>query len=317
MASRLLARALLGALGVVAASGLSLARDAGRVDDASLGGDGYPRGLSRAVSMLGKSADSLNSPELAALALHASQQISSRNPDALDNVKGMLRHMLANAMDDHANSMDRARFCQKELPKSKERLSTLQDRVEKANADFDKLSAETEELKDSITELHQQLADAAKSNVKGAQIRAKEHEAYAAQKEAYENRAAAVKADEDADAALQRRVKAETAEAHADLAFRREQNELKESVTRKERQVQENQRLVIRRERDISEAQQDLRGLQEELAASKTYEEQVAHQCTVPASTAAERKTRREGEIDSLKDAYQILSGDAIPVLSF
>jgi len=312
MAARLLARAALGALSVVSAGALSLGRGGGQVDDASLGGDGYPRGLSRAVSLLGSRADRLHSPELAALALRASQQISSRDPDALEHVKGMLRNMLASAMDDHAASVDRARFCQQELPKSKERLSTLQDRVEKSQADFDKLTAVTDELKDSTTELFAQLAADQKSAVKATEIRAKDHEAYAAQKAAYEKQQ-----DQDADAALKTRVKAETAEAAKDLAFRRMQSELKEGLVRKERQVQENQRLVIRKTRDISEMQQDLRGLQEELAASKTYEEQVAHQCTVPASSAADRKARREGEIGSLKDAYQILSGDGIPVLSF
>lgn len=50
-----------------------------------------------------------------------------------------------------------------------------------------------------------------------------------------------------------------------------------------------------------------------QLDAAKQYDKEIASQCTVRTDSGKVRQQRRQEEIGSLKDAYQILNGDAIP----
>merc|ERR1719321_17316 len=61
------------------------------------------------------------------------------------------------------------------------------------------------------------------------------------------------------------------------------------------------------KEGDLEEAKKDLAGTQEELDAALAYFEKLKPSCVEAGESYEERKARREEEIESLKDALQIL----------
>jgi hypothetical protein len=67
---------------------------------------------------------------------------------------------------------------------------------------------------------------------------------------------------------------------------------------------------------DLAERKRDMTGLEDELAPARLYRQQIARKCTVPSQTHEERAQRRGEQLRSLKDAYQILSGDDSAALS-
>merc|ERR1719235_2435500 len=66
------------------------------------------------------------------------------------------------------------------------------------------------------------------------------------------------------------------------------------------------------KESDKATAMKDLRITQEELTAALQYYEKLKPDCEVKAPTYEEKKAAREAEIESLKEALTILSGDNI-----
>merc|ERR1719482_1723889 len=66
------------------------------------------------------------------------------------------------------------------------------------------------------------------------------------------------------------------------------------------------------KESDLATAKKDLRITQEELHAAMEYYEKLKPDCEVKVMSYAEKKAAREAEIESLKEALEILSGDNI-----
>merc|ERR1719506_3007883 len=66
------------------------------------------------------------------------------------------------------------------------------------------------------------------------------------------------------------------------------------------------------KESDKATAMKDLRITQEELQAAMEYYEKLKPDCEKKAPTYEEKKAAREAEIESLKEALEILSGDNI-----
>merc|ERR1719262_882173 len=66
------------------------------------------------------------------------------------------------------------------------------------------------------------------------------------------------------------------------------------------------------KESDLSTAKKDLRITQEELHAAMEYYEKLKPDCEVKVVSYAEKKAAREAEIESLKEALEILAGDNI-----
>lgn len=286
----------------------------------------------KAASFLQEKGQKLGNSEMEALALKVDQEASSSNPDGMEQVKGLLRQLLVSAKQQHAEETGLHQFCSEEVAKSKQSLTDMQDRQEKAQADFDKLSAQIDETKLKISDLHADVAATQKSLVTAADLRAKElaqHEKDQAAEQETENKHRAIHNQMDtedpgrpaeeakADAALQRRIKLENEEASRVYAFERTQKESQTNIQVKQHSIQLNERALVKMKADLVEQRQDLAGLNEQMSAAKSYEESIARKCTVPVDSHAERARRREEQIDSLKDAYQILNGDAVPVLSF
>ena len=66
------------------------------------------------------------------------------------------------------------------------------------------------------------------------------------------------------------------------------------------------------KERDLSATQDDLRACRQELDAALAYYEKLKPSCVDAGLSYEDRVKMREEEIQSLQEALQILSGDAI-----
>lgn len=80
----------------------------------------------------------------------------------------------------------------------------------------------------------------------------------------------------------------------------------------KEQEIKQKQEKTIAQESALQTAKRELEATQEELDAAMAYYDKLKPQCVDSGITYEERVKRREEEIQSLKDALKILSGESI-----
>lgn len=273
---------------------------------------------SQAASFLEERGQQLGSTEMEALALRVRS-----NPSSLDVVKVLLRNMLHAA---HADDVGLHQFCSSEKQKSKDSVTTQEDRCEKAHADLDKLSVQADQAKQKIADLHAEVAALGKTLASAAALRAAEKTAYEASREKLlqeesvhratrenidvEQTAARAAEEALAEAAIGQRVKLEMVEDAAAQKFERRQQQGQQSIKVKTEGAKLEGPLLLKMQADLVDQRHDAKGLEEELAATKDYAQQIDKKCTVPADTHNDEKRRRNEQLSSLKHAYDILSGD-------
>lgn len=278
-----------------------------------------------ALLFLTKESARLRSPQLTSLA-----QMLAQQPQGLDQVKDMIRHMLAQKMAAHAEDTTQKQFCDKELVGSAKKVKEYKDGLEKGQADLDMASAKLAELTESIQDLHEDLAKAAKSVAEATALRQQEKEKFEQDKiqsrqsedTITETMATIARSGGDrsaaeaaAEAAVKRRISNEGTEQERQIHYERMMKDLEVAKATKTKQVENQERQVVSMKLDISRQEQDMRSEKEGLKAAQEYLETIKGQCVVPKQSAAQRQEQRQSEIRSLKDAYAIMSGDDIPVL--
>jgi len=256
----------------------------------------------RAAALLSTAAGRLESADLAVL---ARQTAGGRDaPVGLDRVKDMIREMIDRKQSDLTESVSHKQFCDGELKQASMKLKDLQMRLEKQTADRDKLEAEMADLGDHAADLRDSEVEVRRGMAAASEARSKEHDSYMEGKRKYESGP-----PPSNDAALKERIKVETEEAARDLEFRRKEQQALDTIKEHAATAQRSTAQVSKMRLDLAEANRDIQDLQELLASAKDYKAQVDRQCIVRVEPAAERKRRRNQEIASLKDAYEILAG--------
>jgi hypothetical protein len=110
------------------------------------------------------------------------------------------------------------------------------------------------------------------------------------------------------------RLEAETTAAEADAAksFDRFQAESRKDKAVKTADLDHKEKSKTQKESDLQDTEKDLAGTQDELDAALVYYEKLKPSCVATVEPYEERVEKREAEIESLRMALQILSGDAI-----
>merc|ERR1719217_493057 len=126
-----------------------------------------------ALIFLAKEGTRLRSSRLTSLA-----EMLVEQPQGLDKVKDMIRHMLAQKLAAHAEDTTQKQFCNKELAGSEKKVKEYKDGLEKDQADFDMTNAKLAELTQSISDLHEDLAKAAKSVAEATALRQQEKDKF-------------------------------------------------------------------------------------------------------------------------------------------
>lgn len=263
-----------------------------------------------AARFLAREGKRLGSAELTSLAQQASA------PEGLDKVKGLIRHLLADRMDAQAAGTSHKSFCDGEMVKSAQKLVRLKAELEKMNADNDMMKAKFDELKEGIPELHSDVAAMEKANVAASRLRATEHEDYLGKKAAFESASRHELGSPEEEEFFKKQVKMENKESDAAFKFKEMQQNYEVSKTKKNNLRVNKEREVVRRNLEVSQADGDLRNKREQISAAADYNEKIKSQCIARSEPHEERKARREEQMTSLKEAYQMLNGNSIPTYS-
>jgi len=110
------------------------------------------------------------------------------------------------------------------------------------------------------------------------------------------------------------RLESETqaSEDQAEEDFKRFSNDSAEDKAVKEAELEHKTQKRQRKESDLASTNKDLAGNQEELAAAEEYYDKLKPSCVDAGVSHEERVARREEEIETLKEALEILSGEDI-----
>merc|ERR1712192_64104 len=103
-----------------------------------------------------------------------------------------------------------------------------------------------------------------------------------------------------------------TTEETAAAAYEQETKENALAKTTKEQDAKYKQKEAVQLEKSSAETSSDRKGVQAELDAVLEYLGKLEDRCTAKAESYSDRKAARDAEIAGLKEALEILEGEAV-----
>jgi len=284
---------------------------------------------------------------LAQLAVRV-KALASMSADPFAKVKGLIEDMLARLTKEAAEDASHTAFCRKETAESEAKRDQHQVTVEKLSTRIEKATAAVAKLRENIAELQGDLASIAKSQQDMDAMRAREHEEFVkAEKDfsqglegvrlalkvlrdyynkqgsfvqqpgvgthgaATDSASGIIGLLEVAEGDFARSLaEARTEEDDAQNEYDSTSQDNRELASSKKAAVQGKQDEIGRLEQAVSDADADRTGVQDELDAILEYLEKLRPQCTTQPDSYAQRKQRREDEIEGLKRALDILENE-------
>jgi hypothetical protein len=302
-------------------------------------------GDNRVVAFVRDLARKQNSPVLAQLAIRMASVMrysASSGEDPFAKVKGLIRDLIERLIAEGEAEAKEKAFCDKEMAETNAKKEDKEMEIAKLNAAIDRMTARSAQLKEEVAALQEELAKLAAAQAEMDKIRQEEHAIFVEQKAEMEEGLQGVKlalkilreyyAKEDkAHAAaegaatgiigLLEVVESDFTKSLADIIATEEA-----SAAEYDRQTKENEILKVTMEQDvkyktkeakeldesIAEATSDRANVQAELDAVLEYLEKLTDRCVAKPMSYEERTRRREAEIAGLKEALQILEGEAV-----
>merc|ERR1719152_417004 len=207
---------------------------------------------------------------------------------------------------------------------------------------IDQMSAKSAQLKEQVAALQKALAEIASSQAEMDKLRSEEHAAYTSNKADMEQGLEGVKAAlnilreyyakdgkshgaaEGAGAGIIGLLEVCESDFSKDLAeivtteetavnsYERATKENEVETATKNQDVKYKNQESASLDKQVAEASSDRSGVQEELDAILEYLDKLKERCVAKAEPYAERKARRDNEIAGLKQALEILEGQAV-----
>merc|ERR1719281_508123 len=214
--------------------------------------------------------------------------------------------------------------------------------IEKLTTAIDQAKARSAQLKDEVATLQKELAELAAMQVEMDKLRAEEKTLYEKNRPDMEAGLEGVKLalkilrdyyakdDKSHEAAegaggtiigLLEVIESDFSKGLAEMiatedsaaaAYDKQTKENEVAKVTKEQDVKYKTKEYAGLDKSVSELSSDLAGVQEELDAVLEYLEKLKEMCIAKPETYAERKRRRDAEIAGLKQALEILSGEAV-----
>jgi chromosome segregation ATPase len=285
-----------------------------------------------------------NSTELAQLAMRMGSVIRASDnsgDDPFAKVKGLIEDMIAKLEKEAAADAEHKAFCDKELSENEEKEADKQAEIEKLTSKIDQWSARSAQLKEEVASLEKALAELAKSQAEMDKIRAEEKALYDKNRPEMEKGLEGIKlalkilkdyyaqdkahvAAEGAGAGivgLLEVVESDFSKSLAEMISTEEasvaeyESQTKQNAvdkTNKEQDVKYKTQEANSRDKETAEAKADRTGVQKELDAVQAVLRSLHEQCDEVATPYEELKRRREAEIAGLKQALEILEGQAV-----
>jgi len=284
-------------------------------------------------------------PALAQLASRMASAIrfgAGNADDPFAKVKGLIAEMLERLEATASADASHKAYCDKEMSETDSKKDEKSAEVKKLSTKIDQMSARSAQLKEEVATLQKELADLAASQAEITKLRQSEHSAYVSNKADMEQGlegvkmalkilreyyAADDKAHQAADGAgggivgLLEVVESDFSKGLAEMIITEEgaaadydrqtkENEITKAT--KSQDVKYKTQEFTKLDKAVAETTSDREGVNAELDAVLEYSEKLKDMCVAKAEPYEERKTRREAEIAGLKEALQILEGEAV-----
>jgi len=293
------------------------------------------------VQFIKNLAKTQKSPVLAQLASRiASAMKLNSGEDVFAKIKGMVGDMIEKLEQDAAEAAELKQWCDKEIAESTAKKDEEKALFDKLSSKLDTATAESEKLKEEVATLQRELADLAKSQSEMDRIRSEEKAAFDANHPEMEQGLKGIKIalkilneyyakagkshgssdgagggivgmleviESDFTKSITEMVAAEQ------MAADTEEKTTKENAvekTTKEQDVKYKTKAFTGLDKKIGELTTERSGVEDELSAVNEYLESLDKKCTYKVESYAERKARRQAEIDGLKEALEVLENE-------
>jgi chromosome segregation ATPase len=286
-----------------------------------------------------------NSKALAQLAsrMASAMRLESANgADPFAKVKGLIMDMIEKLEAEAGADAKHKAYCDKELAYADEKKANRLAEIEKLSTSIDQMSARSAQLKEEVAALEKSLANLAVSQAAMDKLRAEEHEAFLSNKADMEKGLEGVKmalkilteyyAKQDkSHSAAQGAGEGiigllEVCESDFSKGLAEYVGAEQTAVSEYEEQTKENEVETATKQQDVkyktkeskdldkatAEATSDRASVQTELEAVQKYLDSLHAECDEVAEPYEEQVRRRTAEIAGLKEALQILEGEAV-----
>merc|ERR1719456_89191 len=262
--------------------------------------------------------------------------------DPFAKVKGLIKEMIERLQADAEAEANQKAYCDKELAETNTKKDEKTDEIAKLNAAIDRMSARSAQLKDEVAALQKELAELAATQAEMDKIRQEEKEIYETNRPEMEEGIEGVKLA----LKILREYYAKEDKAHAaaegaasgiigllevcesdfmkglaemisteEAAVAEYEKETKENEIRKatmEQDVKYKTKEFTELDQAIAENTSDRDAVQAELDAVLEYLKKLEDMCIAKPESYEERVKRREAELAGLREALEILEGEAV-----
>merc|ERR1740121_82175 len=263
--------------------------------------------------------------------------------DPFAKVKSLIKDMIERLLKEGGAEASQKAYCDKEMAETSGKIADKTSAIDKLTTQIDSMSAKSAQLKADVASLQGALAELASSQAAMDKIRAEDHETYVTNKadtemglkgvkmalkilREYYNKQEGIDHDAAQGAAngvigmlevvesdlfqglAEMRVEEQSAQTEHD----RQTQENKISKATKEQSVEYKTKEFKALDRRLSEATSDRTSARTELDAVQQYDAKIKEMCVAKAEPYEERQRRREAEIAGLKEALQVLKGEAV-----
>jgi predicted RNase H-like nuclease (RuvC/YqgF family) len=257
-------------------------------------------------------------------------------------VEGLIKDMIERLEAEAEKDATEKAFCDKEMEETEEKKADKEETIEKLSTEIDSMSTKSAKLKEEVATLQKELAELARAQAEMDKLRGEEKAAFetdsAEMKMGLEGVKRALKvlneyyaknekvhgADEggasgvigllevcesDFSKGLAEMVAAEEA---AEAAYEKQTKENEITKAAKDQDVKYKTKEFKGLDKAVAEATDDRSTVQDELDAVNEYYKELQGRCIAKAETYEERVKRRDAEIAGLKQALEILNGEAV-----
>jgi len=281
-------------------------------------------------------------PALAQLAsrMESAMRLGAGEKDPFAKVKNLITDMIATLESEAEEDASQKAYCDKEMSETNAKKDELTAESDKLSTKIAQDKAASTKLKEEVATLQKELADMAKAKADADKLRAEEKatfeknsaemklgiegvkKALSVLKEYYakdDSHGAAEGAgsgiigllevaESDFTKGLTEMTAAEETAA-ADYEAYSKEDEI--ATVTKQKDVEYKTKEAAGLDKNVAELSTDLQAVTDELSAVLEALDKLKEMCVAKAEPYAERKARRESEIAGLKEALQILEGEA------
>jgi len=280
--------------------------------------------------------------QLAARMAAAVRHADAGSADPFSKVKELIKGMIETLLGDAQADASHKAYCDKELGESAEKKAEKTATIDKLSTQIDSMTAKSSQLKEQAAKLQKELADLASSQAEMNKLRSEEKATFTSAKKEMEEGITGIKAalkvlreyyakddkaHDSADGAgsgivgMLEVVESDFTKGLAEMTVSEQtsQNDYDKetsgnqiSKATKDQSVKYKTKEFKGLNQSVSEAKSDRGTTQEELDSIVQYLAKLDPICIAKAETHGERKARREAEISGLKEALNILNGEAV-----